>query len=104
MAIASFWDVVDGLAELPPITVLLGFELLAVDRDAMTIEVGFTARPEFCNPTGDILVGVLAAMLDDTLGPALVATLGAGSGRPPRTCTSSSWRRPESGLSLVVGA
>ncbi|HET9876125.1 MAG TPA: PaaI family thioesterase [Mycobacterium sp.] len=76
MARASFWDVVEGRAELPPIAVLLGFELRTVDPDAMTIEVGFTARPEFCNPAGDIQGGMLAAMLDDTLGPALVATLG----------------------------
>ncbi len=48
----------------------------------MTIEVGFTARPEFCNPAGDIQGGMLAAMLDDTLGPALVATLGDGEWAP----------------------
>jgi len=36
----------------------------------------FAARPEFMNHTGKVQGGFLAAMLDDTLGPALVATLG----------------------------
>ncbi|MGH3425647.1 MAG: PaaI family thioesterase, partial [Nocardioidaceae bacterium] len=78
----SFWDVVEGRADPPPIAALLGFELRTVDPEAMTIEVGFTARPEFCNPAGDIQGGMLAAMLDDTLGPALVATLGDGQWAP----------------------
>jgi uncharacterized protein (TIGR00369 family) len=79
---SSFWDVVEGRAALPPIATLLGFELHAVDPEAMIIEVGFTARPEFCNPAGDIQGGMLAAMLDDTLGPALVATLDDGQWAP----------------------
>ncbi|MGH3494555.1 MAG: PaaI family thioesterase [Sciscionella sp.] len=82
MATASFWDVVEGRADLPPIAVLLGFELRAIDPDARTIEVRFTARPEFCNPAGHIQGGMLAAMLDDTLGPALVATLDDGQWAP----------------------
>jgi uncharacterized protein (TIGR00369 family) len=37
--------------------------------------VAFQAGSEFTNPVGVIQGGFLAAMLDDTLGPALVATL-----------------------------
>jgi len=48
----------------------------------MTIEVGFTARPEFTNPVGDVQGGILCAMLDDTMGPALVATFGDGEWAP----------------------
>ena len=43
------------------------------------------ARPlseVFLNPAGTIQGGFLAAMLDDTLGPALVATLGPGEFAP----------------------
>ena len=54
----------------------LGFELMAVDPDAGTIEVAFTATDRFLNPIGGVQGGFLAAMLDETLGPALVATLG----------------------------
>lgn len=77
-----FWDVIEGRSDLPPIAALLGFELRTVDPEAMTIEVGFTARPEFLNPMGDVQGGMLCAMLDDTLGPALVATLGDGQWAP----------------------
>jgi uncharacterized protein (TIGR00369 family) len=57
-------------------------ELLAVDPDAGTIEVAFQAAEAFLNPVGVIQGGFLAAMLDDTLGPALVATLGPGEFAP----------------------
>ena len=70
-----FWDVMEGRAPAPPAAELLGFRLLEVDPDAGTIHVEFAARPEFANPVGHVQGGFLAAMLDDTLGPALVATL-----------------------------
>jgi uncharacterized protein (TIGR00369 family) len=77
-----FWDVMEGRAEPPPAAVLLGWQLLSVDPDAGTIEVAFTATEQFLNPTGHVQGGLLAAMLDDTLGPALVATLGPGQFAP----------------------
>jgi uncharacterized protein (TIGR00369 family) len=77
-----FWDVMEGRAEPPPAAVLLGWQLLSVDPDAGIIEVAFTATEQFLNPTGHVQGGLLAAMLDDTLGPALVATLGPGQFAP----------------------
>jgi len=77
-----FWDVVEGRVPPPPAAVLLGFELLSVDPDAGTIETSFTATEQFLNPAGDVQGGLLAAMLDDTLGPALVATLSHGEWAP----------------------
>ncbi|HEY8546298.1 MAG TPA: PaaI family thioesterase [Acidimicrobiales bacterium] len=77
-----FWDVMEGRVPPPPAAVTLGFELLAVDPDAGTIEVAFTATEAFLNPIGVVQGGFLAAMLDDTLGPALVATLGDGEFAP----------------------
>ncbi|MPY95404.1 MAG: hotdog fold thioesterase [Acidimicrobiia bacterium] len=70
-----FWDVLAGRAPMPAAAALLGWQLVAVDPDAGTIEVSFDATDGFCNPVGNIQGGLLAAMLDDTLGPALVATL-----------------------------
>src|SRR5258706_1854178 len=70
-----FWDVMEGRRAPPPAAALLGFELLAIDPSQGTIQVRFTARPEFTNPIGVVQGGFLAAMLDDTLGPALTATL-----------------------------
>jgi uncharacterized protein (TIGR00369 family) len=77
-----FWEVIDGRREPPPAAILLGWELESVDPDAGTIELSFTAREEFLNPAGQVQGGFLAAMLDDTLGPALVATLSDGEWAP----------------------
>ena len=57
----------------PPSAKLLGWTLRAIDPSAGTIEVGFTADERFTNPGGTIQGGFLAAMLDETQGPALVA-------------------------------
>lgn len=63
---------------LPPAARLLGWRLVAVDPQAGTIEVEFDAKPDFTNPSGFIQGGFIAAMLDDTLGPAAFAMTGAG--------------------------
>jgi uncharacterized protein (TIGR00369 family) len=73
-----FWDAVEGRAPLPAAAATLGWELVSVDPDQGTIEVAFTATESFLNPAGVIQGGFLAAMLDDTLGPALVAGLDPG--------------------------
>jgi uncharacterized protein (TIGR00369 family) len=77
-----FWDVMEGRAAPPPAAELLGFRLVEIDPDQGTIEVSFTATEQFLNPAGTVQGGFLAAMLDDTLGPALVATLGEGEWAP----------------------
>jgi uncharacterized protein (TIGR00369 family) len=77
-----FWDVMEGRAAPPPAAELLGWKLVEVDPDEGTIEVSFTATDQFLNPAGTVQGGFLAAMLDDTLGPALVATLGNGEWAP----------------------
>jgi uncharacterized protein (TIGR00369 family) len=77
-----FWDVMEGRADPPPAAELLGWKLVEIDPDEGTIEVSFTATDQFLNPAGTVQGGFLAAMLDDTLGPALVATLGDGEWAP----------------------
>lgn len=77
-----FWDVMAGRAAPPPAATTLGWELLDVDPDRGTIDVAFAATEQFLNPVGVVQGGFLAAMLDDTLGPALVATLGPGQFAP----------------------
>src|SRR5215207_11518393 len=61
---------------LPPASALLGWTLRAIDPAAGTIEIGFTADARFLNPAGTVQGGFLAAMLDDTQGPALFAMTG----------------------------
>jgi uncharacterized protein (TIGR00369 family) len=70
-----FWDAVEGRAPIPRAAATLGFEFLAADAEHGTIEVAFTAGEEFTNPMGEVLGAFLAAMLFDTVGPALLATL-----------------------------
>ena len=57
--------------EAPPSAKLLGWTLRAIDPGAGTIEIGFTADERFLNPAGTVQGGFIAAMLDDTQGPAL---------------------------------
>lgn len=70
-----FWDAMAGTAPMPPAAVLLGWELSWLAPERGEIEVFFEAGEQFTNPMGNVQGGFLAAMLDDTLGPALVATL-----------------------------
>jgi uncharacterized protein (TIGR00369 family) len=71
----TFWDILEGRRDPPPAAILLGWQLINVDPDAGTIKVAFAASEQMLNPMGNVQGGFLAAMLDDTLGPALVATL-----------------------------
>lgn len=71
-----FWDVMEGRRPAPAAARTLGFKLLEIDERRGWIRVQFDGKPEFANPMGVIQGGFLAAMLDDTLGPALVCTLG----------------------------
>ena len=70
-----FWDAVEGRAPLPRAAATLGLELIQADVERGTIELAFTATEDFTNPTGNVLGAFQAAMLYDTVGPALLATL-----------------------------
>ncbi len=60
-------------AELAPGTAkLLGWRMLRANEDEGFVEISFIATPEFTNPVGNVQGGILTAMLDDTLGPAVV--------------------------------
>lgn len=78
---------------LPPASKLLGWTLRAVDVEAGTIEIGFEADERFVNPAGTVQGGFLAAMLDDTQGPALFA-MTRGAIYAPTIDFSISFTRP----------
>jgi uncharacterized protein (TIGR00369 family) len=88
-----FWRLVSGELPPPACAVTLGCAFTQVDPEAGTIETQFQGKPEFVNPLGHIQGGFLAAMLDDTLGPALVATLPKGQ-FAPTVNLSVSFHRP----------
>ncbi len=72
-----FWDGVEGRAPVPRAAATLGFHFISADVDKGTIELAFDATEAFTNPAGNVLGAFLAAMLYDTVGPALLATLEA---------------------------
>lgn len=68
-------DTVERHTTTSPAAQLLGYRLLEVDHARGTIKIEFQAKPEFVNPIGILHGGFLAAMLDETLGGAVMATL-----------------------------
>ena len=56
----------------PPCAELLGWRLLDARPEEGWIRLSFEGRSEFCNPAGFIQGGMLSAMLDDTMGPAVL--------------------------------
>jgi uncharacterized protein (TIGR00369 family) len=60
-----------GRLATPPCAELLGWHLLDARPHEGWIRIGFEGRPEFCNPAGFIQGGILSAMPDDTMGPAV---------------------------------
>jgi uncharacterized protein (TIGR00369 family) len=96
-----FWKIMAGEAPPPEAAKTLGVSFKAIDPDAGTIEVEFQAVAAFTNPAGNIQGGFLAAMLDDTMGPALSATLGANEFAPTLNLNVS-FERP-AGVGAIVG-
>lgn len=63
---------------MPACARTLGWRMLDARPADGWVRIGFEARPEFCNASGAIQGGFLAAMLDDAMGPAvLIASDGA---------------------------
>src|SRR4051794_31100041 len=55
----------------PPSSRLLGWHLLDARPKEGWIRIGFDGKADFCNPAGFVQGGILSAMLDDTMGPAV---------------------------------
>lgn len=60
----------------PPCAKLLGWRLEDYDEARGWVRIAFTGRNDFLNPAGYIQGGILTAMLDDTMGPAVVVKSG----------------------------
>jgi uncharacterized protein (TIGR00369 family) len=63
---------------MPSAAITLGWSLVHADIERGEVEVSFEATEDFLNPAGTVQGGFLTAMLDDTMGPALAATLDDG--------------------------
>ena len=60
----------------PPCAETLGWELIAEHPEEGRIEIAFHPNGTMVNPRGTVQGGFVAAMLDDTMEPALVAMSG----------------------------
>jgi uncharacterized protein (TIGR00369 family) len=60
----------------PPCATTLGWKLIDADANSGTVQVEFEGSTAFCNPSGNIQGGFIAAMLDDTLGPTVLVKTG----------------------------
>jgi uncharacterized protein (TIGR00369 family) len=56
----------------PPAARLLGWRLLDARPAEGWLKLGFEGKGEFLNPAGFVQGGILSAMLDDTMGPAVL--------------------------------
>jgi uncharacterized protein (TIGR00369 family) len=72
-----FWAAVRGEIPPPPAAKLLGWKVLEAEPGSGCIRVQFEGTKDFTNPLGNVQGGFLAAMLDETLGPALATTFSA---------------------------
>lgn len=77
----------------PPAAELLGWELISEDPGAGAIEIAFHPDGRMLNPQGTVQGGFVAAMLDDTMGPALVSLTG-GTEMPRSIDLNVSFIRP----------
>jgi len=55
----------------PPCAALLGWTLLDHKPEEGWVKLAFEAKRDFLNPAGFVQGGMLTAMLDDTMGPAV---------------------------------
>jgi len=72
-----FWNIVTGKVPMPNAAKLLGWRLLEHLPRSRQVHVMFDATTALTNPLGKVQGGMLAAMLDDCMGPAVYALLDA---------------------------
>ena len=75
---AEVWgsgQILEGFS-IPPISRFLDAQLVSHDPLAGELRISFETRPEYANPAGTVNGGIVTAMLDDTMGPLVVAQTG----------------------------
>ena len=53
----------------PPVFTSMGGNVVAYDPDKQTLQVKFPVRDDYLNPFGNMQGGMIAAVIDNTLGP-----------------------------------
>lgn len=69
----DFWAIAQGRQPLHPSARLLGWSFIGFDEAAGALRCRFDPSDSLLNPVGIIQGGLLAAMLDETMGPVVAA-------------------------------
>lgn len=85
----------------PPVAELLGWELLEIEPGR--VKVQYEAGRQFLNPMGNVQGGILAAMLDDVMGPAAFTTVEEGKFVPTLEFKVSFLRPAKPGTLVAEG-
>ena len=96
------WDVIEGRAEPKGVGGWLDRTFVDVDPDGGKVRARFEPKPEHINNLGQVQGGIISAMLDATLGPALSTTLDADEAGPTLELHVS-FLRPARGTLLATG-
>ena len=68
----DFWAVAEGHASPPPSARLVNWRFIGLSEDGV-LSCAFEATDAFLNPAGFVQGGILAAMLDEAMGPVVAA-------------------------------
>ncbi|MGI1679527.1 MAG: PaaI family thioesterase [Cellvibrionaceae bacterium] len=79
---SHFWKIQNGEAPRPPIARTLKSEFIEINAEEKRLSSSFEAGERFLNPAGMVQGGILTAMLDATMGPAIGMLLGNGEFAP----------------------
>jgi len=95
------WAAARGDAPMPPAAELLGWSPLHLEPGF--VRVGYIAREEWYNPQGSVQGGLVAAMLDDAMGPAAFSVLEPGQFAPTLEMKVSYYRSVHAGVITAEG-
>ena len=84
-----FWQMVRGERPLCPMETLLRWQFEHFDAERKLLRVSYLLDDRFTNPIGTLHGGAIAAMLDNIIGPLVVAHLAADQFAPTLELKSS---------------
>ena len=98
-----FWQIVRGERQPCPMEQLLNWRFEDFDAERGTLRVAYELDERFTNPIGTIHGGAIAAMLDNVIGPVIVAHLAADCFAPTLELKTSYLRAAAPGRFMAEG-
>ena len=98
-----FWQVARGERPLCPMEMLLNWQFEHFDAERKQLRVSYLLDERFTNPIGTIHGGAIAAMLDNVIGPLVVAHLPPDQFAPTLELKTSFLRSAQAGKFIAEG-